>query len=121
VIDWNTIDPYKQRAVMTEAGPVVQELTAEVLALRTNDDDRDRIEKAIALAKAGQIIDHPVDVAQQDAAKVMALRRSYGYTWVPSALMPNIEIAPGLEGNFGHLSRYDPAAAPVGAILVPPF
>lgn len=121
MINWNTFDVYKQRAVMTSAGPAVQDVTPEVLALRTNDDDRDRIEKAVALAKAGQILDHAVDIRQQDAKAMMDLRRAYGYTWIPNAIMDNVQIAPGLSGPFSHLSQYDPTAAPVGAIFVPPF
>ncbi len=68
------------------------------------------------LAKAGFKIDVPIMVFHWDAAKVMQMRKAYGFTWVPSALMPNIEIAPGLISHG--LSPYDPDSPPTGSIKV---
>jgi hypothetical protein len=86
----------------------------------------ERSAKAEALAKEGYRIDVPIMVFGWDAFKVMKLRLDYGYTWVPSALMPNIQVAPGLTFYGG--MPYDPDAPPSGAIKVstdardyPPF
>jgi hypothetical protein len=81
---------------------------------------------AEALAKNGYRIDVPVMVFHWNPFQVMSIRKMYGYTWVPSALQPNIEIAPGLTSHG--LTPYDPNSPPVGSIKVsteakdyPPF
>lgn len=68
------------------------------------------------LAQQGYVMDAVIDGWGWPYDMVMALRRQYGYTWVPSALMPNISIAPGLSWPGG--LAYDPTP-PIGAILVP--
>lgn len=90
------------------------------------DNGTERYTKAESLAKEGFKIDVPIMVFGWDAVKVMKLRHDYGYTWVPSALMPNITIAPGLVMHGS--APYDPNAPPSGAIKVsteakdfPPF
>ena len=78
--------------------------------------DVNRSAKAEALAKEGYRIDVPIMVWGWDAFKVMKMRKDYGYTWVPSALMPNITIAPGLT-MIGS-TPYDPNSPPSGSIKV---
>lgn len=80
------------------------------------DASEDRLAKAEALAKEGFKIDVPIMVWGWDAFKVMKIRQDYGYTWVPSALMPNVTIAPGLVMQGG--VPYDPNSPPSGAIKV---
>lgn len=98
----------------------------EVRRLEVEPDQKTRSSMAEALAKNGYRIDVPVMVYHWDPFQVMAIRKMYGYTWVPSALQPNIEIAPGLTSHG--LTPYDPASPPVGSIKVsteakdyPPF
>jgi len=121
MIDWSKFDHYTQRAVMTKEGITVVDVTSEVLALRTNDDGQDCLTKAVALALKGVAIDKSVEVDHWDAKHAMEMRRDYGFAWCTPLLMKNVEIAPGVDGHFSHLDRYDPTAAPIGAIMVPPF
>jgi hypothetical protein len=58
----------------------------------------------------------------------MKLRIFYGYKWVPNALQPPVQIAPGLTQPGSTLTPYDPNSPPPGAIKVsidpkdfPPF
>lgn len=113
-----------------------QELTGDIYwasqptavqALRALPDaSNERYAKAEALAKDGFKIDVPIMVFGWDAFKVMKMRQDYGYTWVPSALQENIQIAPGL---LMHGTKpYDPNSPPSGSIKVsteakdfPPF
>jgi len=88
----------------------------EVRVLQSEPDASARNKIAEGLAKAGYKIDVPVMVYQWDAYKVMKMRKDYGYTWVPSALMPNISIAPGLISQGG--TPYDPNSPPSGSIKV---
>lgn len=88
-----------------------------VQQLREIDDPDQRQALATQLASAGYSIDYPIMVMGWDAGKTMAMRHSYGYTWVPSALQDPIELAPGLPG-FGTLQAYDPNNAPAGSITV---
>ncbi len=81
---------------------------------------------AIALAEKGFTIDVPIMVWKWDPWKVMRLRLQYGYTWVPSALQPPVQEAPGV--NLPGLVPYDPNNPPAGSIKVsiniadyPPF
>ncbi len=83
--------------------------------------------RAAALAQKGFTIDVPIMVWGWDPYLVMQLRQQFGYTWVPSALQPNVAVAPGLPG-FGNLPPYDPNHPPPGSIKVslnisdyPPF
>lgn len=98
--------------------PAIQSLRS------TPESDRNKL--AESLAKDGYKIDVPIMVWGWDALKTMKLRLEYGYTWVPAALMPNIQIAPGLI-MYG-LMPYDPNNPPPGSIKVsikaedyPPF
>jgi hypothetical protein len=54
-----------------------------------------------------------------DAYKVMQMRQSYGYTWVPNAAQPAVPVIPGV--NFPNdigLRPYDPDHPPAGSIKV---
>lgn len=86
-------------------------------AEKVKHNDLDQTTTYTALAIAGFIIDKPIMVDNMDPYKITALRLAYGFTWVPSALMPNIQIAPGLGGLPGSV-LYDPSKPPPGSILV---
>ncbi len=87
-----------------------------VQALRYMDPDL-REAKATELAHQGYTIDVPIMVWNWDPQKTMELRGQYGYTWVPSALQPNITIAPGL--TVPGMQSYDPNHPPAGSIAIP--
>ncbi len=78
--------------------------------------DVDRAALAVDLAVEGYTIDVPIDVWGLEPVETTARRRMYGYTWVPPALAPNVEVAPGLlfPGRM-----YDSRNPPLGSILVP--
>lgn len=71
---------------------------------------------AAALAAKGFTIDVPIMVYQWNPLLVMQYRASFGYTWVPSALQPNITVAPGVT-QPGAVS-YDPLHPPLGSLKV---
>ncbi len=71
---------------------------------------------ALSLATKGFTIDVPIMIWKWDPWKVMRLRVQYGYTWVPSALQPPIQEAPGV--NEPGLQPYDPNNPPAGSIKV---
>lgn len=86
-----------------------------------------RTKTAMSLATEGFVIDVPIMVWGWDAYLTMTLREQYGYTWVPSALMPPVQMAPGVPPLAG-MAPYDPNNPPKGAIMVsvnpaayPPF
>lgn len=87
-----------------------------VQALMDMQDDL-RFSKAVELAKAGELIDVPIMVWGWDPLTTMALRAQEGYTWVPSALQPNIPIGPNIA-NAWNLPSYDPNSPPPGSIKV---
>jgi hypothetical protein len=89
---------------------------AAVQQLREIDNMDERKALAAQLASAGYTIDVPIMVWGWDAGKVMQARESYGYTWVPSALQPNVTAAPGISAPG--LTPYDPANPPAGSILL---
>jgi len=88
----------------------------EAVQILNSLPDAQKAQKAESLAKEGYRIDVPIMVWGWDAFKVMKMRKDYGYTWVPSALMPNITIAPGLA--MVGTTPYDPNSPPSGAIKV---
>lgn len=73
-------------------------------------------EAATNLAIQGYVIDVPIMVWCWDPFQVMTLRQQYGYTWVPSALQPNVAIAPGLGSPSA--PPYDPNNPPAASIKV---
>ena len=91
----------------------------EVLDQLSNPDISlpERYILANTLSRRGYIIDAVIDVWGWDAEKTMALRRQYGYKWVPAVGQPVVQIAPGLK--MPGLTTYDAENAPIGAILVP--
>lgn len=89
---------------------------AEVRALKDIADDQARCSRAIELATKGYVIDVPIMAWGSDPYQTMRLRQSYGYTWVPSALMDPIIMSPGLHLNT--LPDYDPNRPPAGSIKV---
>ncbi len=82
--------------------------------------------RASQLAMKGFTIDVPIMVWGWDPYTVMGIRKALGYKWVPSALGPAVQLAPGLSDPG--LPPYDPNNPPPGAIKVsidpadyPPF
>ncbi|MGH9674494.1 MAG: hypothetical protein ACRD44_15045 [Bryobacteraceae bacterium] len=94
-------------------------VSTPVSAPETTRKSYDLPGSAMATADA---VEEPIDVAIDDWGwdpdKVMEMRRMYGYTWVPSAFMDPIQVAPGLV--FPGLKPYDKDNPPPGAIRVPP-
>jgi len=88
-----------------------------VQALRNISDPNERQNQAAALAAQGYTIDVPIMVWDWDPQRTMELRGQYGYTWVPSALQPNVQIAPGL--TMPGVEPYDADNPPEGSIAVP--
>jgi hypothetical protein len=88
-----------------------------VQQLRAIDDYAQRQALGSQLASQGYQIDVPVMVWGWDAGQTAALRQSFGYTWVPSALQQQVAVAPGL-GAIGTLAAYDPKSAPQGSFKV---
>src|SRR5580700_10805393 len=98
----------------------------ELQALPAIADLGQRCTRAAALAAQGFVVDVPIMVWGWDPYLVMTMRANYGYTWVPSALQPNIAVAPGVTQPG--TASYDPAHPPAGSIRVstniadyPPF
>lgn len=114
------IDPVNQRVVVGENGVAkvitIPRTVKDILTL--SDVVWERMRFANGLAVQGVIIDVPIDVWGWDPVKTILLRRMYGYTWVPSAMMDSVKVAPGLF--VPGCQSYDPDEIPVGAILVPP-
>ena len=98
----------------------------EIQQLRTLSDSNLLLSRAMQLAAIGFLVDVPIMIWGWDPLKVMQMRQSYGYTWVPSAMMPPVQMAPGV--SMPGATPYDPSAPPAGAIRVstdpsdyPPF
>jgi hypothetical protein len=88
----------------------------ELQALPHIDDVNQRTQRAAALATQGFVVDVPIMVWGWDPYLVMTLRSEFGYTWVPSALQPNVATPAGAT-KPGAVS-YDPAHPPAGSIKV---
>jgi hypothetical protein len=86
-------------------------------AARVANPGLDQTADYTRLAMSGFKIDKPIMVDNQDPWKVMTALKAYGYTWVPSALMNPVQIAPGLDA-MGNSIPYDAAKIPDGAIKV---
>ena len=80
-------------------------------------DQEQREATATQLANEGYSIDVPIMVWGWDPSITMAMRQSDGYTWVPSALQPPVEVSPGLP-SVGTLAAYNPNNPPPGSIAV---
>jgi hypothetical protein len=72
---------------------------------------------ATQLANEGYSIDVPIMVWGWDPSITMAMRQSEGYTWVPSALQAQVQVAPGLS-SVGTLAAYNSNNPPPGSISV---
>jgi hypothetical protein len=104
----------------------------EIRALMDLEDGDDiqnqaKIARAVQLAQKGFPVDVPIMVWSWDPYLCMLYRQQYGFTWVPSALQPPVNVAPGI-GPLGNLPAYDPDHPPAGSIRVstnladyPPF
>jgi hypothetical protein len=98
----------------------------EPRGLAAIDDFDQRTQRAADLAAKGFTVDVPIMVWAWDPYLVMKYRQDYGYTWVPSALQPNVSVAPGVTQPGA--ASYDPTHPPPGSIRVstniadyPPF
>jgi hypothetical protein len=98
----------------------------EVRALKDISDSADRAQRAASLAMQGLQIDVPIMAWGFDPYYTMKLRHDYGFTWVPSAIQPQVTIAPGLTAPGA--TPYDAAHPLPGSIKVsmdvadyPPF
>ena len=87
-----------------------------VQQLRNIQDQGQRTQLGEQLASEGYTIDVPIMVWGWDPSTTTQLRQSYGYTWVPSALQPPVESAPGITDPG--LTPYDPNHPPAGSIAV---
>lgn len=90
---------------------------APVQALRTMQNQEQREATATQLANEGYSIDVPIMVWGWDPSITMAMRQGEGYTWVPSALQAQVQVAPGLS-SVGTLAAYNPNNPPPGSITV---
>ena len=68
----------------------------ELRALTSIDDFEQRSLRAADLAAKGFVVDVPIMVWNWDPYLIMTMRSDYGYTWVPSALQPNVRVAPSV-------------------------
>jgi hypothetical protein len=91
------------------------EQPAAVQVLQHIQDPTQRAAMATELAQEGYSIDVPIMDWGWDPQITTQLRQADGYTWVPSAEQPPVEVAPGL--TFAGAS-YNPAQPPTGSILV---
>ena len=71
---------------------------------------------ASQLAQEGYVFDAAVVAWGYDPFLITQERLGYGYTWIPSANMPPIAVAPGLYQPG--VPSYDPAIIPPGGIPV---
>jgi hypothetical protein len=108
----STID----KSQMTPTDAYWAEQPPAIQALRYTPDDQ-RGAAAQELAKQGYAIDVPIMVWGWDPLVTMTLRQNEGYTWVPSALQPNIEVGPGVYDAW-NIQPYDPNNPPPGSIKV---
>ncbi len=118
IIQPTLVAPASTKATVptTEADRYWAQQPKAVQELRKIDDPTERKLKAWDLANQGYTIDVPIMVWEWDPQYTMDLRKSYGYTWVPSALQDTVKIAPGLQ--MPGVTSYDPNRPPPGSILV---
>jgi hypothetical protein len=110
------VDAPVDKSKMTPTDAYWAEQPTAVQALRNIPED-ERYAAAQDLAKQGYTIDVPIMVWGWDPLVTMTLRQNEGYTWVPSALQPNIPIGPGIA-NVWNVPSYDPNNPPPGSIKV---
>jgi hypothetical protein len=92
-------------------------------AVRVHPEDAYAISRAFAesLAARGKLsapylVDVPIMTWGWDPLLTMQLRMQYGYMWVPSALTPPVEVAPGIV--VPGMPSYDPNNPPPLSIKV---
>ena len=88
---------------------------AAVQALRYAPDGQ-KGAMAEQLASEGYSVDVPIMVWGWDPLATMIQRQSEGYTWVPSAMQPSVQDAPGI--SMPGTTPYDPSNPPAGSIAV---
>lgn len=119
------INPEIERVVVGKDGkPFLYNIPLDVLQIKElmpdNPDDPEiwcRQAKAAELAMRGAYVDVCIDVWGWNVRWTISSRRASMYTWTTSALMPNVDCAPGCQaGNL----RYDPNLYPIGCIVTPP-
>ncbi len=108
--------PAIDKSNMTPTDAYWAEQPPAVQALRNMPDDQ-KFEAARDLAAQGYTIDVPIMVWGWDPLVTMTMRQNDGYTWVPSALQPNIPIGPGMV-NVWNVPSYDANNPPPGSIKV---
>ncbi len=99
---------------MTPSQAYWAEQPAAVQALQ-NMPFAEREAYAVQLEAEGYTIDQEIMVDGQDPLAVMINREELGYTWVPSATQPPLEMGPGL--TMPGMTSYDPNDPPEGSIL----
>lgn len=105
-----------QKAQMTPTEAYWASQPPAVQVLQTTPDDQ-KADVAQRLANQGYAIDVPIMVWGDDPLATMIERQTAGYTWVPSAMQPSIQEAPGVGGVTG-ANPYDPSSPPAGSIPV---
>lgn len=75
-----------------------------------------KVQLAKQLALQGYVIDNTIMLWAWDAYTTTVSRQQYSYAWVPSLLMPPVQIAPGEQS--GTLPPYEANIVPQGGILV---
>ena len=73
---------------------------------------------ATAFLAAGLVVDWAIMGWGWDPFYIMSYRKQIGYTWVPSALQPNVQELPGLAG-FPGVTPYDPTKPPAASNQTP--
>ena len=104
------------KPVLNEADAYWATQPPAVQQLRDLPTDAARSSMAHDLADQGYLIDVPIMVWGWDPLATMIVRRNQGFTWVPSAKMDSLKVAPGI--SFPGLPSYDPKNPPDGAIPV---
>lgn len=105
-----------QKAKMTPTDAYWASQPPAVQVLRNTPDDQ-KTAVAQQLANEGYAIDVPIMVWGWDPLATMIERQTAGYTWVPSALQPAIQEAPGVTGVTG-ATPYATNFPPAGSIPV---
>ena len=105
-----------EKAAMTPTEAYWASQPPAVQVLQNTPDDQ---KQAVAqqLANQGYTIDVPIMVWGWDPLATMIERQTAGYTWVPSAMQPSIQEAPGIE-NVSGSTPYDAGNPPTGSIPV---
>ena len=107
--------PAASTSEMTPTEAYWAEQPPAVQALQYAPDDQ-KAAMAQQLANEGYTIDVPIMVWGWDPLATMIQRQEDGYTWVPSALQPSSDIAPGV--SMPGEASYNASNPPAGSIQV---